>query len=57
MTSLLVEFILVAQDLAVELVGQQVDRRVQVAVLALAMYVLAADVQRDLGLLRQLVRP
>src|SRR5262245_60618729 len=53
--ALVVEFIFVFEDLPVQLVGQQVDGRVQVAVLAFAVQVLAAHVQRHLGLLRQLV--
>src|SRR5262245_24653064 len=53
--SLVVKFIFVFEDLPVELVGQQVDGRVQVAVLAFAVQVLAAHVQRHLGLLRHLV--
>src|SRR2546428_2628698 len=52
---LLVELVLVAQHLAVELVGEQIDRCVQVLLLALAMQVLAAHVQGDFGLLAHLV--
>src|SRR3954466_8749559 len=52
---LVVALVLVAQDLAVELVGEQIDRGVQVRVLAFAVQVLAAHVERHLGLLPQLV--
>src|SRR6185295_2178558 len=52
---LFVQFILVAQHLPVQLVRQQIDGGVQVFLLALAMQVLAAHVQRDLGLLTNFV--
>src|SRR5687767_8365521 len=53
---LVVEFIFVLQHLAVELVGEQIDRRIQIGFLALAVQVLAAHMQRYLGLLLHLVR-
>src|SRR6266850_1749486 len=53
--SLVVALVLVAQDLAVELVGEEIDRGVEVGVLAFAVQVLAAHVQRHLGLLPLLV--
>src|SRR5712692_721456 len=53
--ALLVELVLVPEHLAVELVGEQIDRRVKIVLLAFAMQILAAHVQRDLGLLPELV--
>src|SRR5438034_2776203 len=50
---LLVAFVLVAQHLPVELVGEQIDRRVEIVLHALAMQVLAAHVQRDFGVVAQ----
>src|SRR6185436_15686615 len=50
-----IAFSLVFQYLAIELVDQQVDRRVQVGILAFAVDVLAAHVQRHFSLLPQLV--
>src|SRR3954469_5624745 len=52
---LVVALVLVTQDLAVELVGEQIDGGVQVGVLALAVQVLAAHVERHLGFLPLLV--
>src|SRR4051794_29452779 len=52
---LLVELVLVAQDLAVELVRKQIDRGVQVLLFALAMKILAAHMERHFGFLAQLV--
>src|SRR5205823_945258 len=52
---LLMALVLVAQHLPVELVGEQIDRRVEIVLDALAMQVLAAHVQRDFGLLAHLV--
>src|SRR4030081_950034 len=49
------QLVLVALHLAIELVGEQIDRGIQVGLLALAMQVLAAHVQGDFRLLRQLV--
>src|SRR5258708_7472224 len=49
------QLVLVAQHLAVELVGEEIDRRVQVLLDALAVQVLAAHVQRDFGFLALLV--
>src|SRR5438477_4557162 len=52
---LLMALVLVPQHLPVELVGEQIDRRVEIVLYALAMQVLAAHVQRDFGLLAHLV--
>src|SRR2546422_9872697 len=46
---------LVAQHLPVELVGEQIDRRVKILLDAFAVQVLAAHVQGDFGLLAHLV--
>src|SRR5436189_3848265 len=52
---LLVALVLVAQDLTIELVGEQVDRGIAIVFLAFAVQVLAAHMQRALGLLADLV--
>src|SRR3954463_7360258 len=52
---LLVALVLVAQHLTIELVGQEVDRGIEIVFLAFAVQVLAAHVQRALGLLADLV--
>src|SRR5258706_7585629 len=52
---LLVALVLVAQHLPVELVGEQIDRRVEIVLFALAVQVLAGHVQRDFRLLAHLV--
>src|SRR5258706_96781 len=52
---LAVQLVLVADHLAVELVGEEVDRRVQVGFLALAVQLLAGDVRGAFGLLPELL--
>src|SRR3954469_7101789 len=52
---LLVALVLVAQDLTIELVGERVDRGIEIVFLAFAVQVLAADMQRAFGLLADLV--
>src|SRR3954468_2528190 len=52
---LVVALVLVAQDLTIELVGEQVDRGIEIVFLAFAVQVLAADMQRAFGLLADLV--
>src|SRR5687767_10960867 len=47
--SFVVALVLVAQHLPVELVGEEVDRRVEVLLLAFAVQVLAAHVQGHFG--------
>src|SRR5688500_11839821 len=53
--SLIVELVLVAQDLPVELVGEEVDGGIQFLLVAFVVQVLAAHVQGHFGLLAQLV--